>query len=184
MNPAFTLNFFLLGKIERWDAAFYSIAQFIGGAAGVLASALLAGAPVRHSSVNYAVTITGSGGPAVAFAAEFVISFALMSTVLVVSNNKRLSRFTGFFAGTLLVLYITLEAPLSGMSMNPARTLGSALSAHEWTALWVYFSAPPLAMVLAGQLYRLRLGANRVFCAKLHHHNNERCIFRCNYGAM
>jgi aquaporin Z len=68
------------------------------------------------------------------------------------------------------------------MSMNPARTLGSALPAHVWTALWVYFLAPPAAMVLAGQLYRAWRGVQRVFCAKLHHDNSERCIFRCKYA--
>jgi aquaporin Z len=107
-----------------------------------------------------------------------------MSAVLIVSNHKRLSRFTPFVAATLLATYITFEAPLSGMSMNPARTFGSALPAQVWTALWVYFLAPPMAMVLAGQLYCFRRGAHRVFCAKLHHHNDERCIFRCNYAAM
>jgi aquaporin Z len=184
MNPGFTLSFYLLGKIARWDAVFYTVAQFAGGIAGVLVSAVLMGNLVRHSPVNYVVTVPGPRGSQIAFAAEFVISFALMWVVLVTSNQKRLSRFTPFLAGILLTTYITIEAPFSGMSMNPARTFGSALSAHNWTALWVYFSAPPLAMVLAGQLYRFRCGAHRVFCAKLHHHNSKRCIFRCNYGAM
>jgi aquaporin Z len=184
MNPAFTLSFYLLGKVERWDAVFYTTAQFAGGILGVLFSVLVIGAPVRHASVNYVVTVPGPGGPPIAFAGEFIISLMQMSAVLVVSNHKRLSRFTPFVAATLLTTYITFEAPLSGMSMNPARTLGSALPAHLWTALWVYFLAPPVAMVLAGQLYRFRRGAHRLFCAKLHHHNDERCIFRCNYAAM
>lgn len=184
MNPAFTLSFYLLGKVECWDAVFYTIAQFTGGILGVLFSVLVIGAPVRHASVNYVATVPGPGGPPIAFAGEFIISLIQMSAVLVVSNHKRLSRFTPFVAATLLATYITFEAPLSGMSMNPARTFGSALPAHVWTALWVYFLAPPVAMVLAGQLYRFRRSAHRVFCAKLHHHNDERCIFRCNYAAM
>jgi len=184
MNPAFTLSFYLLGKVERWDAVFYAIAQFAGGILGVVFSVLVIGAPVRHASVNYVVTVPGSAGPPIALAGEFIISLMQMSAVLIVSNHKRLSRFTPFVAATLLATYITFEAPLSGMSMNPARTFGSALPAHVWTALWVYFLAPPSAMVLAGQLYRFRRGAHRVFCAKLHHHNDERCIFRCNYAAM
>ena len=80
---------------------------------------------------------------------------------------------------------ITLEAPLSGMSMNPARTFGSALSAQVWTALWVYFLAPPLGMLLAAELYVRWHGVHRVLCAKLHHHNTRRCIFHCDYaGAL
>jgi aquaporin Z len=184
MNPAFTLSFYLLGKVERWDAVFYAIAQFAGGILGVVFSILVIGAPVRHAAVNYVVTVPGPGGPPIALAGEFIISLMQMSAVLIVSNHKRLSRFTPFVAATLLATYITFEAPLSGMSMNPARTLGSALPAHVWTALWVYFLAPPVAMALAGQLYRFRRGAHRVFCAKLHHYNDERCIFRCNYAAM
>jgi aquaporin Z len=107
-----------------------------------------------------------------------------MFTILTVSNSKRWSRFTPLFAGTLVATYIALESPISGMSMNPARTFGSAFSAHEWSALWVYFAATPLGMVLASQLYRFRRGARAVFCAKLHHHNDKRCIFRCDFAAM
>ena len=70
------------------------------------------------------------------------------------------------------------------MSMNPARTFGSAFVAMDWTALWVYFTAPPLAMVTAGWLYRKRYGAHAVLCAKLHHDNDKRCIFRCEYARI
>jgi aquaporin Z len=80
--------------------------------------------------------------------------------------------------------YISIEAPLSGMSMNPARTFGSALSANTWTALWIYFTAPPLGMLLAAETYLRLAGARKVFCAKLHHHNNKRCIFRCNFQEL
>jgi len=84
----------------------------------------------------------------------------------------------------LVAVYITFEAPISGMSMNPARTFGSAYWAHAWTALWIYFTAPPLGMLLAAELYLRIRGAHRVFCAKLHHHNSARCIFRCNFSAL
>jgi aquaporin Z len=78
--------------------------------------------------------------------------------------------------------YIVLEAPLSGMSLNPARTLGSAVHAREWTALWVYLAAPLLGMLAAARLYVATHGGHRVLCAKLHHDNAQRCIFRCGYG--
>ncbi len=65
--------------------------------------------------------------------------------------------------------------------MNPARTTASALPAQVWTALWLYFTAPPLAMLLAAEVYVRLKGAHRVICAKLHHQNNKRCIFRCGY---
>ena len=101
--------------------------------------------------------------------------------MVLLMSNSALARFTGLFAGILLATYIGAEAPVSGMSMNPARTLGSALPARQWTAIWVYFTAPPLGMLAAAELYRRLPGARRVFCAKLHHDNDKRCIFRCYY---
>jgi aquaporin Z len=182
LNPSVTLTFFRLGKVRPWDAFFYVLAQFGGGLAGVLVSAWLLGNPLAHDSVRYAATVPGQGGSAVAFVAEGAISFGLMTAVLAVSNAGSLARFTGLCAGVLVAAYITFEAPLSGMSMNPARTLGSALPAQTWTALWVYFTAPPLGMLLAAEVYLRLRGARGVICAKLHHANPTRCIFRCGYG--
>ena len=182
-NPSVTWTFFRLGKIGAWDAAFYTLFQFAGGFAGVMLASLTLGNPVAHQSVNYATTLPGPAGPIVAFLAEIVISFILMSVVLTVSNTKRFARWTGIFAGALVATYITIESPISGMSMNPARTFSSAVSAHIWMSLWIYFIAPPLGMLLAAEAYQ-RLNAGRaIVCAKLHHHNNKRCIFRCNFEA-
>jgi len=80
-------------------------------------------------------------------------------------------------AGILVATYITFTAPLSGMSMNPARTFGSALPAHVWTHLWIYCTAPLLGMLAAAEVFLRRHGAHRVLCAKLHHQNTKRCIF-------
>jgi aquaporin Z len=182
MNPALTLTFLSLGKIAPSDALFYVIAQFAGGVGGVLLSAMALGRALAR--VQFVATVPGPGGPWIAFVAEFVISFLLVSVVLNVSNSRRFTRFTPWIAGFLVAAFISLESPLSGMSMNPARTVGSAFSAGICTAIWVYFVAPTLAMLSAGQVYRHWRGAQRVFCAKYHHHNMQRCIFRCNYGAL
>ena len=180
-NPSVTWAFFRLGKIEAWDAAFYTLFQFAGGIAGVMLASFTLGKLVAHQSVNYAATLPGSRGPAVAFVAEILISFVLMSVVLAAMNNKRFARWTGMFAGALVAIYITIESPISGMSMNPARTFSSAVGAQIWMSLWIYFVAPPLGMLLAAEVYR-RLNVRRaIACAKLHHHNNTRCIFRCNF---
>jgi len=184
MNPAVTFTFLTLGKIAPWDAVFYMVFQFLGGVAGVAVASLLIEPALQHSAISYVVTTPGPYGTRVAFLAEFAISMLLMGTILWVSNSRRLSRFTPLFAGALVALFISFEAPLSGMSMNPARTFGSALCADEWTALWIYFTAPPAAMLLAAILYRFRRGAHRVFCAKLHHCNSQRCIFNCRYGDL
>lgn len=176
LNPSVTLTFLRLGKVRPWDAAFYVVAQFAGGLAGVLVARGLLGSLLAHPSVHYVVTIPGEGGAIVAFAAEAGIAFAMMATVLTVSNS-RLARFTAVFAGALVALYITFEAPLSGMSLNPARTLGSAWPAMTWTALWVYFTAPFLGMLAAAETYTAVRTAEAVHCAKLHHQNAKRCIF-------
>jgi aquaporin Z len=77
----------------------------------------------------------------------------MMTVVLNVSNTPKIARFTGAIAGALVATYITLESPLSGMSMNPARSLASALPGQLWKALWIYFTAPPLGMLLAAEVY-------------------------------
>lgn len=176
MNPAVTLTFLRLGKVKPYDALFYVVAQFTGGVLGVLLAWLALGDGLTHPSVNYVITVPGEGGPGVAFVAEVGIAFLMMTTVLVVSNGP-LARFTGLFAGALVATYITFEAPLSGMSLNPARTLGSALPAMAFSALWVYFIAPPLGMLLAAETYKAARTAGAVHCAKLHHQNDKRCIF-------
>ena len=175
LNPAVTLTFFRLGKVAPWDAVFYVIAQFFGGIAGVALVAVIAEKFLAHPAVNYVATLPGSGGTGVAFFGEATISFILMTVVLLVSNTAKLARFTGIFAGVCVALFITFEAPLSGMSMNPARTFGSAMLPQLWGSLWIYFIAPPLGMLLAAALHlRFR---RAVACAKLHHQNKMRCIF-------
>jgi aquaporin Z len=180
-NPAVTLTFLRLGKIKSWDAFFYVIAQFCGAMMGVLVSSALLGKVVMDPQVNHAVTVPGMSGVAEAFVAELIISFGLMTVVLTTSNHQNLSRYTGVFAGGLVATYITFESPISGMSMNPARTFGSAVVAQLWTALWIYFTAPPLGMLSAAEIYLYFKGRSSVLCAKLNHHNNKRCIFRCGY---
>ena len=177
-NPAVTLAFSRLGKVALWDGVFYVIAQFVGGLAGVLAISAVLGNAFRRPPVEFVVTVPGSAGPLIAFLAEFAISCGLMLAVLYTSNHSRLMRYTGLFAGALLAGYITVEAPLSGVSMNPARTLASAAPSGVWDGLWIYFSAPLLGMLIAVDAYRLLTGRTGVICAKLNHITHRRCIFR------
>ena len=184
LNPSVTLTFFRLGKIEPWDAWFYVVAQFAGGTMGVLLSALVWGEAIAEQNVRYAVTVPGGRGSGVAFIAELVISFLMMMMILNVSNSARFARFTGVIAGALVATYVTIESPLSGMSMSPARSFASAAPGRLWNSLWIYFTAPPLGMMLAAQVYLWWRGKQAIFCAKLHHDNDKRCIFHCNYPAL
>ncbi len=174
-NPALTVTFYRLGKVEFWDAWFYGAAQFVGAIAGVAIARYALRGALGNDAVRYAVTVPGVYGRTVAFVAELVISFVLMLTVLVATNRARLAPYTPYFVGALIATYMTFETPLSGMSTNPARTFGSAFHADYWHALWIYFLAPSLGMLCAGEVFWRARGAP--YCAKLHHANNKRCIF-------
>jgi aquaporin Z len=177
MNPAVTLTFLRRGKVKPRDALFYVLAQFGGGLTGVLLAKAMFGQALAHPAIKHAATIPGSAGVPVAFFAEAVIACGLMLMVLTVSNTPKLARFTGCFAGLLIALYIFFEAPLSGMSMNPARTFASALPGGVWTAIWVYFTAPFLGMFAAAEIYRCLSRKPEAGCAKMHHSARHRCIF-------
>ncbi len=180
INPSTTLAFLRLGKVKGADAAFYIVAQFVGAVAGVALSWSLLGARLAHPSANFVATVPGPSGAIVAFGAEAAISFLLMTVVLSVSSS-RFRRFSGVCAGLLVALYIAFEAPLSGMSMNPARSFGSAVFATDaFAPLWIYFLAPPLGMLLAAVLVP---GWARLGCAKLDHPPARPCIF-CGQGIV
>ena len=180
MNPAVTLTFLRLGKIRAWDALFFVTAQVLGGVSGVLLVAALAGHAFSDPPVSYAATLPGPSGPAAAFVAEFVISAVLMATVLSLSASARLAPYTGLIVGCLVATYITFESPLSGMSMNPARSLASAAPGMLWHHLWIYLTAPLLGMLSGAQLFLMGRGAQRVLCAKLLHPLGVPCI-HCGY---
>jgi aquaporin Z len=173
LNPCTTLAFLRLGKVSRTDACFYIAAQFAGGIAGVALSWAFLGERLPHPAIRFVATVPGPAGALVAFAAEVAISFALMSAVLAMSSS-RLQRLTGLGASLLVALYIAFESPLSGMSMNPARSLGSAVFARALAPLWIYFLAPLLGMQLAAALMPARA---RRGCAKLDHPPDRPCIF-------
>jgi aquaporin Z len=181
MNPAVTLTFLRLGKIAPADVVGYIAAQFVGGSAGILAATSMLQRLPSDPSVNFVATVPGPAGMFAAFAAEAVISFAMMLMILTVSNRPHVARLTGVCGGLLVATYITVEAPLSGMSMNAARTLGPALLAHTERSLWIYFTAPLFGMLPAAELYVRSRGSVGVICAKLHHPMHVRCIFKCGY---
>lgn len=182
MNPAVTLAFLALGKVTPIDAAGYVVGQFAGGIAGVGVARALLGRVVAHPAVGYVATRPGPRGPRVAWVAEFAIAFVLMSVILRVSNDARVASWTPWFAGALVALFIAVEAPLSGMSMNPARTLGSAVHARDFAAWWVYATAPALAMLAAAGVFVATDG--HAYCAKLDHRGESACPFVCEIGGL
>jgi aquaporin Z len=182
MNPVVTLTFLRLGKVALADACAYVAAQFSGGFAGIVVADWMFRRLPEHPAVNYVATVPGMNGPAVAFVAESAISFGMMLMVLGVSNTPRLARFTGLASGLLVACYITFEAPLSGMSMNPARSFGPAVLSGTAGSLWIYFAAPLAGMFTAAELFVRIRGRRGVRCAKLHHPASGPCIFDCQYS--
>jgi len=181
-NPAITLAYYRLGKVEPWDAVLYIAAQVIGAISGTAIAGYVLGSAVHNEAVRCAVTAPGRFGATAAFLAELAISFILMLTILFATNAKTMGRYTPYFVGLLLAMYYAFESPLSGMSTNPARSFGSAFHAGYWHALWVYLIAPVLGMLLAAEAFLRARGGRGPYCAKLNHDNNTRCIF--NHGAV
>lgn len=177
MNPAVTLTFWSLGKTRGRDALWFAAAQFAGGLLGVLVVLALFGERFAAPPISFVATLPARGF-ALAFALELLISCGLMSIVLAFSSRTRLAPYTGLAAGALVALYIAIEAPYSGMSMNPARSFASAAPAGFWSDLWIYFVAPPLGMLAAAWLHAR--GQRASGCAKLVHDERVRCI-HCGY---
>ncbi len=134
--------------------------------------------------MNYVVTVPGPWGEPTALWAEFAISLVLMTAILVFANTPRLARFTPWAAGILLAAYIAIESPYSGTSMNPARTLGSALPAGDISLALDLLRRAHRGHAAGGAHLPTAGGTRRVFCAKLHHHNNQPCIFHCQWKEM
>ena len=153
MNPATTLTFARLGLVPRETALGYIAAQFAGGTVGVWLGRQLFGPIVEHNAVRFAVT-TPTAGVLLAFVAELTMTALLMTLVLVAARNAIWRSRTGVIAAACVATFITIEAPVSGMSLNPARTFASAVWAHEFTGLWLYFVAPALGMLLGAEIAR------------------------------
>ncbi|MCO5999082.1 MIP/aquaporin family protein [Actinoallomurus rhizosphaericola] len=179
MNPAITLAFFLLRKLTPRSAAAYAAAQFGGAVTGVLLALLT----WDHSAadVRLGATVPALGGPAACLGAEAAMTFLLVTLILNFVDRPRLMPFTGAAAALLVAVLFFVERPISGTSLNPARSLGPALVGSVWTGLWVYLTAPPLGALAAALLYRRR--RRTVACGKLIHDSAYACHFLdCHYS--
>ena len=184
LNPAITVAYLWLGRIPRWDAISYVVAQFTGALAGVFLAFKLLGHELSAAPVRYVVTLPGHYGRAVAFAAEFVLSGVMMGVVLFATNHRRLTRFSPFFVALLTVFYYGLCWTISGFSVNPARSFSSAFFAWVWQGIWIYFAAPCLGTVAAAALYVRSMGPNKVYCAKVFHDLETTCPFPCRFKEL
>jgi aquaporin Z len=180
MNPALTLCFMRLGKLEPTEALGYVVAQFVGGTLGVALCAWLFGSWVSDPAVNYVLTEPGVHGALVAWLAELGISFSMLTVVMTVNRVPSLAPRAGFFAATLVALFIAFEAPLSGMSLNPARSFASAAVAHSFHGFWIYLTAPVAGMWLGLELQKRLVARHARLCGKLNHSETIACFLRCH----
>ncbi len=176
INPAVSLAFRLLGKIRTSHAVGYVLSQLAGAVAGSL-PLLLWGALGR--SVNFGATTPGAGTGA-ALLGETAATLALVLGLFLFLRHRRIRRFTPALFPVLYAVLVFLEAPLSGTSTNPARSLGPAVIANTWRAWWIYWVGPAAAALLGAALYRWSwLRKVEIEVAKIHHFEHDRYgIFR------
>ncbi len=180
LNPAITLAYLRLGKIGRWDALFYLIAQV--GAALAAVALLRAGALLPATATPATLSsFLGPTGAGAAFLTQFVLSASAMLLVLFTSNHLRWFRLTGVLYALLVMLTLVSAAPLSGFGMNVARLLAVDVSGSSDVWRWLNLLPPLLGMQLAVEAWRLFTGRAQPLCAKLAHNTHGRCIFRCQH---
>jgi MIP family channel proteins len=155
LNPAVTLGFVMARHFPIRRLAGYWLAQLLGATAAALCLRGLLGL-VAHLG---ATVPAGSGGAWQAFGLEIVLTFFLMFVIMAVATDSRaVGQAAALAIGATVGLEALFAGPISGASMNPARSLGPALASGTWTALWVYLTAPFIGAVLAALAYRwLRL---------------------------
>jgi|SRR5450432_84066 aquaporin Z len=153
INPAVTLSFFRVGKINRWDTFFYILFQFIGGTVTVYIMAALMGENLTSSPLYDVVTVPGKYGPFAAAITELITAFVMMCMVLFTADHAVLKKYSRIIAGILVCLYVIIAGPISGFGMNPARSFASALPSNVWTSFWIYIFLPLAGMLGAAELY-------------------------------
>lgn len=143
-NPAVTLGFFAARRLPAGEIAPYVASQCAGA---VAASLLLRALFLEHPTLGATLPSVSLAG---AFALEVVLTFFLMFVILGVTTGvKEKGILAGVAIGGTVALAAAFGGPLTGASMNPARSLGPALVAGQLGALWLYFLAPAVGAALA-----------------------------------
>jgi aquaporin Z len=179
INPAVSLAFWLQGKMHHHDLVGYIVGQFLGAALGTGLLVLVWGD--RAASVHNGITAPGMGYPVWSvFLIEMGLTFLLVLVIFLFVSNHRLMRWTPLMTWILVALMVWLEAPISGTSLNPARSFGPALISWFWRDQWLYYLAPPIGALLAVGLFRLlaMVGIDDVLTAKMFHVPHYRCVFK------
>jgi aquaporin Z len=172
INPVVTLAFWLRGKLKGSHAVGYVVAQLAGAVLGAI-PLLLWGRMGRD--VQFGATVPGPAyGPTVAMAGETAATAALVVSLFFFLSRRRIRHFTPLLFPFLYAVMVYLEAPLSGTSTNPARSLGPAVISGDWQGWWVYWIGPALGTLLAVGAHGMGwLGCFEVEVAKLFHFHHD-----------
>jgi aquaporin Z len=169
INPVVTMAFRLYGKIDLRTAAVYILGQLAGAVVGCL-PLLLWGSMGR--SVSFGATQPGQGySVPTALLGEVVTTFVMVSLLIVFLGFRRIRPFTPAMFPLLYAIMVPLEASISGISTNPARSFGPAVVSGQWQAWWIYWVGPILGALLA--TLACSFLAKRITVAKLYHFDSE-----------
>jgi aquaporin Z len=148
-NPAVTLGALLDGRIDPIGAIGYVFAQVIGGVAAAFAVLAVIG----QNAVPYTLTKPGMVGEGQAFAAEVIMTAIFVAVILTVT--RRQPNLAAVAIGLTLVVIHFAAIPISGSSVNPARSLAPAIVSGQYESIWIYLSAPFLGAILGWLAYRI-----------------------------
>ena len=179
VNPAVSLAFWLHGKMHQHDLVCYIASQFLGAALGAGLVVLIW--RERAASVHNGVTVPGVGYPIWSvFLIEMGLTCLLVLMIFLFVSSHRLMLWTPLISWLLVAFMYWLAAPISGSSLNPARSFGPALVSWYWRDQWLYYLASPIGALLAVILFRLMslVGIHDVLTAKMFHAPRYRCIFK------
>jgi aquaporin Z len=152
LNPAVTVGFWSTGRFPPRDVVPYVAAQCLGAIAASAMSRAVLG-PVGHLGATQPALVPPITLSAT-FALEWAMSFALMFVIMAVATDERVAPgFAPIAVGLTVGCCALMGGPLTGASMNPARSLGPAIVGGEWRAHWVYWVAPITAMLFAARVY-------------------------------
>jgi MIP family channel proteins len=148
INPAVTIAFWSARRFPVREVPGYVLSQCAGAVAASLALRGVLG-PVGQLGATVPTISVGA-----AFVVEWLLSFVLMIVIAAVATDARVTEgFAGIAVGLTVGFDATMGGPLTGASMNPARSLGPAVVGGIWTAHWLYWIAPITAMVVAARTY-------------------------------
>jgi aquaporin Z len=177
INPSVSIAFFARGKMHLHDLAGYLAAQFAGAIVGAWLLVILWQG--HAADVHDGVTAPGPGYPIwFVFAAEFGMTLMLVLAIFAFLSSHRLMRWTPLMTWLLVAILAWLGAPVSGTSLNPARSFGPSLITWFWSYQWLYWIAPPLGGLCAVVLFRVIARDRKVLTGKLFHVAHYPCIFR------